>query len=58
MFGSTILAIIIFGCLLAISIFGLVKSNASASKLEATRNRRLTEPSHEGASRAHGAARS
>lgn len=41
MFGSTLLAIIIFGCLFAISVFGLVKSNATAAKLETTKTRRL-----------------
>lgn len=40
---STILAIIVFGCLLAIAVFGLVKSNATASKLETTRNRPVAD---------------
>lgn len=36
MFGSTLIAILVFGCMLAITIMGLLKSNATARRLNAS----------------------
>jgi hypothetical protein len=47
MFGSTLIAIIVFGCMFAISVFGFVKSSASADRYSA-RRRHGTEPREAG----------
>jgi hypothetical protein len=39
MSASIIIAIIVFGAMLAVAIFGLVKSNATASRLNTTGSR-------------------